>query len=109
MGSACRMIDDRTPPRRPCPLLPVPCSGLLLPLLLLLLQREERPGQHRDCAAAATMLAPQANNNRFGSKEKKLKATLKFSAAFKTKVSCTGASGAGLSCRWLTAPARRWT
>ena len=56
-----------------------------------------------------TMLAPQANNNRFGSKEKKLKATLKFSAAFKTKVSCAGASGAGLSCRWLTAPARRWT
>ena len=50
------------------------------------------------------MLAPQANNNRFGSKEKKLKATLKFSAAFKTKVSCAGASGAGLSCRWgLTA------
>ena len=46
------------------------------------------------------MLAPQANNNRFGSKEKKLKATLKFSAAFKTKVSCAGASGAGLSCRW---------
>ena len=43
------------------------------------------------------MLAPQANNNRFGSKEKKLKATLKFSAAFKTKVSCTGASGAGRS------------
>ena len=56
------------------------------------------------------MLAPQANNNRFGSKEKKLKATLKFSAAFKTKVSCAGASGAGLSCRWgLTAPGRRWT
>ena len=56
-----------------------------------------------------TMLAPQANNNRFGSKEKKLKATLKFSAAFKTKVSCAGASGAGLSCRWLTASACRWT
>ena len=55
------------------------------------------------------MLAPQANNNRFGSKEKKLKATLKFSAAFKTKVSCAGASGAGLSCRWLTASACRWT
>ena len=54
------------------------------------------------------MLAPQANNNRFGSKEKMLKATLKFSAAFKTKVSCAGRRGAGLS-RWLTAPARRWT
>ena len=93
---------------RPCPLLPVPCSGLLLPLLLLLLQREERPGQRRDCAAAATMLAPQANNNRFGSKEKKLKATLKFSAAFKTKVSWCQRRRAEPPVV-LTARACRWT
>jgi len=53
------------------------------------------------------MLAPQANNNRFGSKEKKLKATLKFSAAFKTKVSCQRRR-AELPVG-LTARADRWT
>ena len=105
-GGQPRRRKARTAPGRP-PGAPVSEAAILDAARTLFLEAGY-DGVNLERIAAAAGLSRQTLYNRFGSKEKKLKATLKFSAAFKTKVSWCQRRRAEPPVV-LTARACRWT